>query len=314
MEILLKQPYSFYQLGRRANQEDARFPNEDVPQDFKSAFIVCDGVGGQDKGEIASCIIANTIGKEMQKVDLSIPFTVKDFEPIVSKAYCAFQKGMKEYGSEMATTMTFACFHSAGVFLAHIGDSRIYLIRPGVGILYQSDDHSLVNALVHSGNLTPEEAENHPQGNIITRCISKFSSGSKGPAIDTYQISDVAPNDYFFLCTDGVTSCIGNQQLYTILSSSDSDREKIKTLSSICKGSPDNNTAYLIGVEDIIYDEQEILSMKDNCNDETGQHTFPLNIPNEVIVESSIKNHRSIGNQISDFFLTSSLKKCSFYN
>lgn len=302
MEILLKQPYSFYKLGRRANQEDARFPNEDVPRDFKPAFIVCDGVGGQDKGEVASRIIANTIGEEMQKVDLTVPFTVRDFEPIASKAYGTFLKGMMKYGSEMATTMTFACFHSAGVFLAHIGDSRIYHIRPGVGILYQSDDHSLVNALVHSGNLTPEEAENHPQGNIITRCIGKVSSGGSGPSIDTYQITDVEPNDYFFLCTDGVLSCIGSQQLLTILSSSDSDSEKIKSISSICEGSSDNNTAYLIGVEDIIYDEQEILSTKDNNNEETGQPTSPLNIPNEVIVESSIKNHRSIGNQISDFF------------
>lgn len=301
MEIRLKQPYSFCQLGRRANQEDARFPDVDVPQDFKHAFIVCDGVGGQDRGEEASRIIANTIGEEMRKVDLSFPFTVKDFELIVSKAYSDFEKSMKAYGTEMATTLTFACFHGAGVFLAHIGDSRIYHIRPGVGILYQSDDHSLVNALVHSGNLTPEEAENHPQGNIITRCIGKKSSGSNGPVIDTYQISDVAPGDYFFLCTDGVTSCVGNQQLYTILSSSDSDREKIEALSGICEGSSDNNTAYLIGIEDIIYDEQEILSARDNANDETGQSTSPLNIPNEVIVESSIKNHRSIGNQISEF-------------
>lgn len=302
MEILLKQPYSFYQLGKRANQEDARFPNEDAPQDFKSAFVVCDGVGGQDKGEVASRIIANTIGEEMQKIDLSVPFTINNFEPIVSRAYSSFQKSIKEYGTEMATTMTFLCFHGSGVFVAHIGDSRIYHIRPGVGILYQSDDHSLVNALVHSGNLSPEEAENHPQGNIITRCIGNNSSGSNGPAIDTYQISDVEPNDYFFLCTDGVTSCIGNQQLFTILSSYDSDSEKIKTISSICESSSDNNTAYLIGIEDIIYDEQEILSMKDDDNDEGTHPTSPLNIPNAVIVESSIKTHRSIGNQISDFF------------
>lgn len=193
MEILLKQPYSFYQLGRRANQEDARFPNEDVPQDYRSAFVVCDGVGGQDKGEVASRVIANTIGEEMQKVDLSIPFTVCDFENVISKAYKELEKNLTEYGSEMATTMAFVCFHDSGVFVAHIGDSRIYHIRSGVGILYQSEDHSLVNALVHSGNLTPEEAENHPQSNIITRCIGKISSNSEGSAIDTYQISDIEP-------------------------------------------------------------------------------------------------------------------------
>ena len=302
MEILLKQPYSFYQLGRRANQEDARFPNEDVPQDYRSAFVVCDGVGGQDKGEVASRVIANTIGEEIQKVDLSIPFTVCDFENVISKAYKELEKNLTEYGSEMATTMAFVCFHGSGVFVAHIGDSRIYHIRSGVGILYQSEDHSLVNALVHSGNLTPEEAENHPQSNIITRCIGKISSNSEGPAIDTYQISDIEPNDYFFLCTDGVTHCIGDQQLVSILSLPDADSEKIKTLSSICEESSDNNTAYLIGIEDVVYDETEIVSIHDQNKNENVQNTFPLSTPNEVIIETSIKRHRSFGNQISNFF------------
>lgn len=302
MEILLKQPYSFYQLGRRANQEDARFPNEDAPQNYKPAFVVCDGVGGQDKGEVASRVIARTIGEEMQKVDLTVPFTANDFENVVSKAYRKFEKNLAEYGDQMATTMTFACFHGAGVLVAHIGDSRIYHIRPGAGILYQSDDHSLVNALVHSGNLTPEEAENHPQSNIITRCIGKISSNGEGPTIDTYQISDIEPNDYFFLCTDGVTHCIGDQQLVSILSQPDTDSEKIKLLSSICERSSDNNTAYLIGIEDVVYDEAEISSKQHQDEEEDEQRTLPLSAPNEVIIETNIKRHRSLGNQISDFF------------
>ncbi|MCM1140796.1 MAG: protein phosphatase 2C domain-containing protein [Muribaculum sp.] len=302
MKILLKQPYSFHQLGKRANQEDARFPDEDAPQDYKSAYVVCDGVGGQEKGEIASRIIANAIGEEMQKADLSVPFTVNDFESVMSEAYSVLKRSMKEYGSGMATTMTFVCFHSAGTFVAHIGDSRIYHVRPGVGILYKSDDHSLVDALVHSGNLTPEEAENHPQSNIITRCIGKISSNGNGPSIDTYQISDVEPNDYFFLCSDGVCHCLGDQQLFAILSSPDSDNEKINTISSICDKSSDNNTAYLIGIEDVIYDETEISTMSCNDTNGKGQNTTPLNVPNEVIVESSIKNHLSIVGQISDFF------------
>lgn len=302
MKIILSQPYSFYQLGRRKNQEDARFPNDDAPQGYKPAFVVCDGVGGCDKGEVASGIIANTVGEEMQKVGLSAPFEVNDFESVISKAYASLQKEMKRHGSDMATTMTFVCFHGAGVFVAHIGDSRIYHIRPGVGILYQSEDHSLVNALVHSGNLTPEEAENHPQSNVITRCIGNISSDGNGPTFYTYQISDIEPNDYFFLATDGVTHCIGDQQLLTILSSSDSDYEKIRIISNICEGSSDNNTAYLIGIKDIIYEESDMLHDDDNDINTCASQTSPLNIPNEVIVECSIMKPRMVGNRISNFF------------
>lgn len=313
MDIQLRQPYSFMQLGRRSNQEDARFPDEDAPQNCKPAFVVCDGVGGQDKGEIASGVIAHTVGKEMQGYDLSRPFTVREFEDVISGAYTELRQSMKEYGPEMATTMTFVCFHGAGVFVAHIGDSRIYHVRPGVGILYQSEDHSLVNALVHSGNLAPQEAGDHPQGNVITRCIGNVSANSQGPSVDTYQITDIEPGDYFFLCTDGVTHCLSDRQLLTLLSSSGPDRDKMEAISAICKGSPDNNTAYLIGINDIIYDEEDIDQEVDEMEVDTddidsgesghnGQKTEPLRVPNEVIVAASLRKRGSFGDRISDFF------------
>lgn len=299
MEILLNQPCSFIQLGRRTNQEDARFPDEDMPQDYNAAFVICDGVGGQDCGEVASRIVADSIGKSMQKYDLSKPFGYQDFEKVLKTAYKAIGS-TKKGKPEMATTMAFICFHSEGVFIAHIGDSRIYHIRPQVGIMHQSNDHSLVYALVHSGNLTPEEAIGHPQSNIITRCISPSRNAEYSTAT-TLQISDVEAGDYFFLCTDGVLHQLDDSDLLYILSSDKSDAAKIDEIAQLSKNSSDNNTAYLIGISDIIYDVNEEV----NSNEDTEAYisdTTPLsNTVNEIIETRKITNN-SLGTQISDFF------------
>ncbi len=262
MEIFLNQPYSFCQTGRRSNQEDARFPDADMPKEAQHVFVVCDGVGGQDKGEVASRTVADAIGNYMEKVDLSKPFTADDFSKVLDHTYTALYRKMRNDTREMATTMTFVCFNSGGAFCAHMGDSRIYHVRPGVGIMYQSEDHSLVNALVHSGNLTPEEAINHPKSNVITRCISYVEKGESKPSATTIQIEDVEAGDYFFLCTDGVLHCIDDNELLEILSSEISDQEKINYIAEKCVNSSDNNTAYLIGVEAVDKEESDLQEME----------------------------------------------------
>lgn len=271
MEIFLNQPYSFCQKGRRSNQEDARFPNDDRPKEAQHVFVVCDGVGGQDKGEVASRTVADAIGRYMEKIDLSKPFTANDFSKVLDYTYSALYHKMCNDTREMATTMTFVCFNAAGAFCAHMGDSRIYQIRPGVGIMYQSEDHSLVNALVHSGNLTPEEAINHPKSNVITRCISYVEKGTSKPSATTIQIEDVEEGDYFFLCTDGVLHCIDDQELLEILSSEMSDREKINYIAEKCIDSSDNNTAYLIRVDAVNKEESEISESECEYDEEENE-------------------------------------------
>lgn len=267
MEILLKQPYSFCQKGHRSNQEDARFPDVDAPQGVKPVFVVCDGVGGQDKGEVASRTVADAMGAYMANVDLSLPFTAGDFSRVLDYAYKQLDVQMNRFSREMATTMTFVCFHGGGVFCAHIGDSRIYHVRPSVGILYQSEDHSLINALVHSGNLTPEEAINHPQGNVITRCLGYVDRGEERSSATAYQIADIEPGDYFFLCTDGVLHRLNDAELLAIFSSDVSDKEKMDRIARKSLDSSDNNTAYLIGIEEVVREENE------NGQPEEGKET-----------------------------------------
>lgn len=256
MDISLSQPYSFIQKGRRANQEDARFPDDDAPQGCRPVFVVCDGVGGQDKGEVASRIVSEAIGNYMTRVDLSHPFLKSDFVALLEYVCSSLRRSVTRETREMATTMTFVCFHSAGVFCAHIGDSRIYHIRPGVGVLYRSEDHSLVNALVHSGNITPEQAINHPQSNIITRSLSP----EKPASATTLQIRDLEPGDYFFLCTDGVLHCLDDAALSRILSDDSSDYDKIREIAKTCRDSSDNNTAFLIRIADIVREKEDKLN------------------------------------------------------
>lgn len=268
MEIHLRQAYSFLQTGRRANQEDARFPDADVPPAASRVFIVCDGVGGLDKGEVASGIVATTLGSGLAAFDGSRQFGTGLFAQAMERVYKALDSYADSHGSTgMATTMTMVLFHSGGVFAAHIGDSRIYHVRPGVGILYQSDDHSLVNLMVHSGNMTPEEAIGHPQSNVITRCIRSVGRGERRDDITTCQIDDVEEGDYFFLCTDGVLHCLDDASLYGILSSQQTDREKMSAIARLCANSSDNNTACLVPVGEVVCDCQE----EDEGGDEAAQ-------------------------------------------
>ncbi len=257
MKIVLGQPYSFCQIGRRSNQEDARFPNEDKPINPAPYYVVCDGVGGEEDGEIASRTVCDAFAKYLNKHFDTTSFTVDVFRNVLDYAYTALYKKGKSNTSDMATTLTFVCFHDGGVMAAHIGDSRIYHIRPDVGILYRSDDHSLVNALVHTGNLTPEAAINHPQRNIITRCMECVSSESDRAKATVMEINDVEPGDYFFLCTDGVLDKLDDDDILNVLSEDAEDGNKIKAIAERCADSNDNNTAYIIPVKNVLNNKEE---------------------------------------------------------
>ena len=211
MKITLGQTFSFCQKGQRSNQEDARYPDCDTPDKAQRFFVVCDGVGGSEGGEVASHTVCQAFAKAMSKVDFSKDFTNKAFNEALDAAYNALDNSARP-GTDMATTMTFAAFHSAGATLCHIGDSRVYQIRPTQGIIYRSDDHSQVNQMVHSG--------------IIT-------------------------GDYFLLCTDGVLQQLSDDQLQDVVADNCDDKEKIKKMAEQCKDSTDNNTAILIPIEQV---------------------------------------------------------------
>lgn len=301
MTITLGQTYSFQQLGKRQNQEDARLPDCDNPAKGQRFFVVCDGVGGSSKGEVASKTVCEAFAKQLESFDFTSDFTNIDFAKVLGKVWDALDCAADKCGYDMATTLTFAVFHAEGVTLAHIGDSRIYQIRPSQGIIYRSDDHSLVTQLIHSGVITPEEAITHPQRNVITRSMEAGVDFSDRNAATVSRTTDIQKGDYIFLCTDGVTGKISDEKLISIITSEISDVEKIHQMSVLCKDSSDNNTAILIPVEEV---------KKEDCIDDIANNgvntlrlSFGIHTIEEVEPISQEQKHRFFSFLKNKFFM-----------
>lgn len=255
MKITLGQSYSFQQQGQRDYQEDSRFPNMDKPTLKQRFFVVCDGVGGCEKGEVASQTVCDAIAKAMENVEYGIEFTNSDFSVVLDAAYDALDRKANRSNRDMATTLTFAYFHEGGCTLAHIGDSRIYHFRKGKGIIYRSEDHSLVNSMVHNGMITPEEGVNSSQKHVITRYMEPVDSDQNRCMATVLNTKDVRKGDYIMLCTDGVCNQVDDDEMADILFNSEmSDENKMSMIAQMCIDSDDNNTAILIPIINVVTD------------------------------------------------------------
>lgn len=251
MKIYISQPYFFSQLGRRESQEDSLCPAEASEQ--TSYFVVCDGVGGRDKGEVASRLVCQTF-EESLSYD-SNKLEAKDVLMLVEKAYRDLYSN-RAVSSSMATTLAFMAKTASGMLLAHLGDSRIYQTRKGQGVIFRTKDHSLVNEWVEEGKITAEEAQCHPNRNIITKCIfvTKDSREYQTPTITL--IRDIQPHDIFLICTDGVYEKATDSEIAEILTADLPLRDKAMELGIVCRDSSDNNTAWLVEVTDVYKQEE----------------------------------------------------------
>jgi len=144
--------------------------------------------------------------------------------------------------------MTLLYIGISGITIAHIGDSRIYQFREGK-IVYETDDHSLVRSWVKLGMITKEEAALHPKKNVITKAIMGAEHSVNAEVVFT---TDILDNDFFFLCTDGVTDCFSNEEL-SIIFSSDKNAEYIKDMivEHCSDKAKDNFSFYIIPIQSI---------------------------------------------------------------
>ncbi|MDR0698289.1 MAG: protein phosphatase 2C domain-containing protein [Tannerella sp.] len=216
MNITLERPFAATGKGNRENNEDCIFPLSELANPGQRFFMVCDGVGGSEKGEVASALACDSFKTFFDTF-------LEDNDPseeFINKAVLYTESRFDEYvklypeAKGMATTLTFLYVGTSGITIAHIGDSRIYHIRDGK-ILYATEDHSLVNSWVQLGRITKEEAVVHPQKNVITRAIigSEHSVNA-----DVKLITDVQPGDSFLMCTDGVTECFTDEKIESLFS------------------------------------------------------------------------------------------------
>lgn len=261
MKFHLYQPLAIHELGGRQNQEDAIYPLMGEASEDNRVFVVCDGMGGLDKGEVASDAVSRALGHMADVIRDAVPvFTDEDFRQCLSKSYDALDLADVDNQAQMGTTMTFLCFHDGGCMVAHIGDSRIYHIRPSLGnlrgILFRSRDHSLVQQLYEQGEISLEEMRTSPKKNIILKAMQPHQPERTEATI--VHIDDVEAGDFFYLCTDGMLEQMDDAALMAIFADeSTTDDQKRQQLIDATSDNADNHSAYLIHVKDVLDDVED---------------------------------------------------------
>lgn len=275
MKVELKQPQAIYELGQRANQEDNIWPKVGQATDKDFFFILCDGMGGHEHGEVASRIVSETLAEYLRTH--ANPDTVVDDQLLLDAleaAYVELDRADDEAAKKMGTTLCLLLFHRGGLTTLHIGDSRIYHIRPAANkLLYQSKDHSLVYDLYQAGEITYEEMATSPQKNIITRAMQPGKDNRCRPAM--VHITDLKPGDYLYICSDGMLEQMDNDALCRLFSSKKTDEEKRLQLIEATKDNKDNHSAYFVAVGGVMTGEGD----ENLLDDEQTSKDNALNIP-----------------------------------
>ena len=259
MRIKIYQPLAIHELGKRANQEDCIYPIEGKATENDRLFLLCDGMGGHEHGEVASQSICKSLSSFLlQHAVASEGLEDKLLSDALSYAYQELDKlAVAGDTRQMGTTLTLLYFHSNGCTAAHIGDSRIYHLRPSSHtILYKSRDHSLVYDLYQAGELTYEEMKTFPQKNVITRAM--IAGDRNHPKPDVIHISNVQPGDYFYICSDGMLEQMEDEELLDVFYANVRDEEKRQMLISETSDNKDNHSAYIVHIKEVSHDEADV--------------------------------------------------------
>jgi PPM family protein phosphatase len=233
------------ELGKRENNEDNCA--------FKkgSTYVLCDGVGGGEKGEIASDLVVHTFIEEFEGNPMA------DANLVLIKAENNITEYIKNHpeADGMATTLTFSQVREDGIYIAWCGDSRIYQFRDGKTI-FETTDHSWVNEAIKSGIITTDEAINHPKSNVITRAVQ----GNHKPVLsDTLLLTDIQANDLFLHCSDGVLESWSDDDLIALFSSENDPEKILEIIKKDCSlHSKDNFTAIVYRVEEAVLKQKNV--------------------------------------------------------
>ena len=198
----------------RSDTGRQRTANEDSYFASAPLFVVADGMGGAQAGEVASRIAAESFESAHREGEAAEAFLRRIAEAANDRIHGLAQNDSSRSG--MGTTLTAALVDGDDVAIAHVGDSRAYLYRDGE-LRLLTTDHSLVEELRRQGRLTEEEAEDHPQRSIITRALGPEADVD----VDTMSIS-VRPDDVIVLCSDGLTTMVKEAEIARILGENES--------------------------------------------------------------------------------------------
>ena len=254
MRVSISKPLAIYEIGGRPNQEDSIYPKYGDASEDNKVFVLCDGMGGHEKGEAASSLVCSEMSKYIYENWDESGFTDSILFGAVNTVLDKLEVLNDNTDRRPGTTLTLLVFHKGGVLAAHIGDSRIYHIRPSEKrILYKSRDHSLVYDMLASGEISISEMRNYKKKNVITRALIPGQESRPKPA--AVHITDLKEGDYFFMCSDGMLEQMNDEELVECFCDNIEDEKKQEGLIKRTSENKDNHSAYIIKITNVELEE-----------------------------------------------------------
>ena len=225
----------------RANNQDSGYAGTQL-------FVVADGMGGHAGGDVASALALKRV------MEADRPYaSANDAEFALHASLIAANSLLAETVFEhpeltgMGTTVSAILRSGDAIAIAHIGDSRIYLLRDG-HLQQITADHTFVQRLVDSGRITPEEAAVHPRRSVLMRVLGDVDAA---PEIDT-TVHDVMPGDRWLICSDGLSSYVSDEKIEIVLNGLANTRDAADRLikESLDQGAPDNVTVVIVDIDE----------------------------------------------------------------
>ena len=228
-----------FRVGARTDVGRVREGNEDSYMVQDPLFAVADGMGGHQGGEVASSLALETLKQITDEPESELAGVVQEANRVV------FRKASQDPGlAGMGTTLTAVLGEGEALRLAHVGDSRAYLLRDGE-LKRITKDHTIVERLVEEGRITQREAEIHPQRSILTRALGV----DEEIQVDEDTI-EVRPGDRLLLCSDGLTGMVSEEDILQILTDAEDPQTASERLVDAANeaGGQDNITAVVIDI------------------------------------------------------------------
>ena len=235
---------------KRGHNEDNYLINEEL-----NLFVVADGMGGHAGGEYASAIAVNTVEEIVSSMAVGGEAD-PDADPVeitrqkLSHAVRLSGRRIFEKAREqpeyhgMGTTVVVVLVEGGNAFVAHVGDSRVYLLRDGQ-IEQVTEDHSLIAEKIRHGLITPEEAKNHRMRNVITRSL-----GYQEDVEVDLQVRAVRRGDQYLLCSDGLSGHVEDEEMASLMAEQSPQNAARKLIVLACdRGGDDNITTVIARID-----------------------------------------------------------------
>lgn len=200
-------------IGKARNMNQDYYYISDYVDELK-IYILADGMGGYNGGEIASCLATNSVKNYIQSNFSGIEHDKESIQNLIKSAIEYANMVVNEKASTskelegMGTTLEVCLIYNNRVYIGHVGDSRIYRIRKDI-IRKLTTDHSYVQKLVKDGTITKEEAQNHPKKNMLTKAI-----GCTSLVEPDVMVKGFLKGDILVISSDGLTNMVKDEQIY----------------------------------------------------------------------------------------------------